>query len=213
MRKLFFVMMAIKVVIVVVLLFFGGTVKAAPPTEEQIDACRDVLEANFNAFNYEDAGKLMDTIAVSASDSAMRARFREEAEKLFAEEDVYITLGFFDPFWAENGKLRAMVVQTTTKVGDENGVSAYNGIGAAHFRERSGLLPPWRHAYYLQEFEYDKKSKRWLVGAIVGRPKTTWDPAKSPPPRKTVTAAKESAARAGCKDGTCSSPMIRVKMR
>lgn len=212
MRKLFFAMLTIKVIVLLVLLFFGGTAKAAPPPEA-IDACRAVLEENFNAFNYEDVDGLMDTIAVSASDATMRARFREEAEKLFEEEDVYIKLAFFDPFWAENGKLRAMVVQTTTKVGDENGVTAYNGIGSAHFRERSGLLPPWRHAYYLQEFEYDKKSKKWLVGAIVGRPKTTWDPTKSLPPRRAESAANGSAAQSRCKDGTCSSPMVRVKMR
>lgn len=211
MRKLFFGLLAIKTLVVLFVLLLGMSAKAGTPNDNQAAECQSVLSENFYAFNYEDVDKLMDTIAVSASSAEHREEFRGEAEKLFEEEDVYIHLAFFDPFWVEGNKLRAMVIQTTTRKGDENGTSTYN-----EFRERSNLLPPWRHSYYLQEFE--KVKGEWKVGAIIGRPKSIWDPASGNlPPRmreQAQRAAKETAANnSRCKDGTCSTPLVRLRMK
>jgi hypothetical protein len=212
MKKFLVGFMAIKALVVLIVFFFGFAASASAPNDNQAAECEAALNENFYAFNYEDVDKLMDTIAVSASDAGHREDFRSEAERLFEEEDVYIQLAFFDPFWVQGNKLRAMVIQTTTRKGDEEGTSAYN-----EFRTRSNLLPPWRHSYYLQEFEYDKKSKKWLVGAIIGRPKSIWDPAKGNlPPRlreQAQKAATEKAAGNRCKDGTCSTPLVELRMK
>lgn len=209
MKKAIVIFMALKTLVVLLALLIGVSAKAATPSEADAEACRAALEENFNAFNYEDVDRLMASIAISASDAAHREDFRREAEHLFEEEDVYIQLRFWDPFQMERGRLRAMVVQTTTAVGDENGTST-----RTDFRTRSNLLPPWRHSYYLQEFIYDAKQKKWLVGAIIGRPRSTFDPAKFPPKSKGAEqAAMEQAASTRCKDGTCSTPLVRLKMK
>lgn len=195
----------IAVYVVLKLTLAAGLLLAAPAEKlDTADACRAVLEENFNAFNYENSDALVATISPAAERRPGQIEeFRREAEKLFEEEDVYIKLVLFEVIAQRGDRLLGRVVQTTIKKGDEDGTSTLNHI----FRHRSALLPMWRNAEYKQEFIWDSRQKKWLLGAIIGRPLTVANP-KVYPPR-----LKYSGGENACKDGRCNNPLVRVQMR
>ena len=160
------------------MLLAASVATAWAQTQEQIDACRAVLEENFNAFNYEDVDALVATISPAAeSRPGQIEEFRREAESLFADEkDVYIRLVAFQPLEARGNKLLAHVLQHTTTVGDEDGKTTHH-----EFRNRSALLPEYRFAKYKQEFIWDKRKRKWQLGAIIGRPRSVMDPYRFAP--------------------------------
>ena len=159
---------------IVVLAACATTVSAQ--TQEQADACRAVLEENFNAFNFEDVDKLVATISRDAGPPAQIEQFRREAKSLFEEADIYLRLVAFKPIEVRGNRLFANVVQHTSAAGDEDARGTHH-----EFRNRSALLPEYRFAKYKQEFIWDKRQKKWLLGAIIGRPRSVMDPYRFPP--------------------------------
>ena len=158
------------------ILLIAWAATACAQTEKHVDACRAVLEENFNAFNYEDVDKLVATISPGAAPAEKIEEFRREAESLFAEGDVYIRLVAFKPLELRGNRLVAHVLQHTFAEGQEDARTTLH-----EFRNRSALLPQYRFAKYKQEFIWDKRKKKWQLGAIVGRPRSVMDPYRFAP--------------------------------
>lgn len=71
---------------------------------------RSVMQANFDACNNEDLDALMETCSV---DMPRRREFREDAERLWREKDIYYSLVGFKVLKVSGDKAIASVVQTT----------------------------------------------------------------------------------------------------
>lgn len=72
-----------------------------------------VMQANFDACNNEDLDALMDTCS---EDMPRREEFREDAERLWKEKDIYYSLVAFRVIRVEGDRAVASVVQTTRTV-------------------------------------------------------------------------------------------------
>jgi hypothetical protein len=130
------------------------------------EECRLALEANFNAFNLENVDDLMATISKASGTPAEFEEFEREAAELFKTHDIYIRLAHYEGFWLGQDRLLAVVVQHTSSKDPEFSL----------FRLRSALLPRHEFSQYVQEFLYDKKTRKWLVGAILSKPVPVADP-------------------------------------
>lgn len=219
-----------KFAVLLLAVVFSTTAAGAPnmgrfPTQEDAEKAEQALTANFHAFNSENATELVKTISMAGGPEEL-AEFREEAERLFEDCDVYLRLSHFEPFWIETDKkgrttMLAIVVQHTICEWADEDVSTY--------RTYSALLPPHEFSYYQQEFVWSPRTREWRVGAIKTRPAPVEDPADSPPesviPRVKAWLAREEArsgrsfvsrgkpAKPTCKDGNCSTPFVRVNVK
>lgn len=149
---------------------------------------RAVLERNFQACNNEDITALMDTQARSLPKADMD-EFRAEAEKMFADTDVYMRLAEFQLLKVQLPFAAARVVQVTLP-GDE--ADRQNPEAARRFyRSHTMLLPEYERVEYIQTFK--REGGKWRLWEIVTRPK----PVDVPGARQATPAAPN------CQNGQC----------
>lgn len=129
------------------------------------DKMRSTLERNFQACNNENIEELMDTQARSLPKADMD-KFREEAEELFEETDVYLRLEDFQLLQIKGNFAAVRVVQVTLP-GDE---AARNNPDECErfYRNHTMLLPAHERVAYVQTFK--REGNTWRLWEIVTKP-------------------------------------------
>jgi len=117
--------------------------------EKPADACRRVLNRNFEAVCNESVKDLLATIAPSAPADAV-AEFAAEARTLFAETDVHTSLADYEFLGVRGPFAAARVVQHTITDGD-----------SSYYRSHSMLLPQYPKVQYIQIFR--KERGKWYM--------------------------------------------------
>ena len=176
MRKLLLVLAAITCVNAA----FAGT-----PAQD----CEAVLQANFAAMGAEDLEGLMQTISPTCPPRAWQ-EFRHEAEELFKETDVHLSLYGYQ-FLGVRGQFAGARVMQVTHVGSK-GVST-------PYRQASNLLPSDDSVVYIQVFKREPDGRWYLWTATEDEP--------VPKPRD----AAVPVFGAGCEGGQCP-PRVRLLM-
>lgn len=138
---------------------------ATHAAETAADKMRATLERNFQACNNESIEDLMDTQARGLPQEDM-AQFREEAEKLFRETDVYLRLEEFQLLQIKGNFAAARVVQVTLP-GDESLRNNPNECQRL-YRNYTMLLPEHERVSYVQTFK--REGGTWRLWEIVTKP-------------------------------------------
>lgn len=153
------------------------------------DDCRDCLERNFAAMNSEDIKALMGTIAPSCPRDAA-VTFYNEAQSLFRETDVHLSLGDYKFLGIQGPFAAARVVQYTAV--------AEGGVPTA-YRQASNLLPADEAVAYIQIFRRERG--KWYIWTSQN------EEAIAPPQNR-----PQPVFTSGCKNGRCRPTMtIRVE--
>lgn len=147
-----------------VLIVLCGVVAQA--AETAADKMRATLERNFQACNTESIEDLMDTQARSLPKADMD-KFRDEAERLFEETDVYLRLEDFQLIQIKGNFAAAHVVQVTLP-GDEALRNNPNECQRL-YRNYTMLLPEHERVAYVQTFK--REGNTWRLWEIVTEPK------------------------------------------
>ncbi len=139
----------------------------AESTETQL---RIVLQRNFDACTHEDIDALMDTQARTLPKQDMLI-FRQAAEKMFEETDVYLRLEECELLQVKGVFAAARVVQVTLP-GDE---SARDNPDEQErfYRNHTMLLPAYARVEYIQTFK--REGGKWRLWEIVTEPKPIGD--------------------------------------
>lgn len=115
------------------------------------DDCRACLEKNFAAMGSEDIKMLMATIAPSCPRDAAQT-FYNEAQALFKETDVHLSLGNYEFLGVQGQFAAARVVQYT---------AVAEGGEPTEYRQASNLLPRDEAVTYIQIFR--KERGKWYI--------------------------------------------------
>ena len=129
---------------------FGTLIARA---EKPADACYKILAKNFAAVGNESVDDLMSTLSDELPAAAL-AEFAQEAEKLFQDTDVHVSMVDYEFLGVSGQYATARVVQRTMTQGT-----------GTDYRHNSALLPPWPDTEYVQMFRRDRGQWRlWLIG-------------------------------------------------
>lgn len=121
---------------------------------------RDVLQANFDACNREDAEAMLETCSVDMPD---RQGFKEESVRLWREKDIHYSLVDFRLVRVEGDIATAMVVQKTHS-NDRKSSSEKERF----YRNGTTLLPDAETVKYMAAFKKD--SGVWKCYLTISEP-------------------------------------------
>jgi len=161
-----------KYVLLTVVLTISSAVVAAPAdlrspaAEKAAEECRAVLETNFQAMSAEDVKLLMGTISSKAGKPEMRAEFKKEAEKVFADTDIYMRVDGFELYEFDPPFAYAHVRQLTLPKNEEDHYPSEQGV--LNFRHHSALLPEHQLVQYQQKFHYE--NGKWKLDRVITKP-------------------------------------------
>lgn len=139
----------------VVLLFVSQSCLAGDAEE-----IRDVLQANFDACNMEDADALLGTCSVDMPD---RLGFKEESIRLWKEKDIHYSIVDFRLVRVNGDFATAMVVQKTHSK-DRNHANERERF----YRNGTTLLPDAEVVKYMAAFKKD--SGVWKCYLTISEP-------------------------------------------
>lgn len=151
------------------------------------DDCRATLERNFAAMNSEDLSALAATIAPSCP-RGPAMQFADEARAMFRETDAHLSLGGYQ-FLGVRGPFAAAVVTQYTVVSENGQPTPY--------RQASKLLPADETATYIQIFRRERG--KWYIWTQQDMPATD--------------APSSMPVMAGCANGRCQMPNIRIQVQ
>lgn len=178
---------------------------ASPAARKAAEECRAILEQNFQAINQEDIRALMATTSSRTAAPEQMAQFREEAEQMFRDTDVYMRVDGFEIFKFQPPYLYAYVNQLTMPKNEEDHYPREQG--ELNFRHHSALLPEHQLVQYIQKFHFE--NGQWKLHRVVSRPKPIgdWNVREL-----NSNANKSNRSGSGnCKNGKCSTPFVRVR--
>lgn len=139
----------------VVLLFVSQSCLAGDAEE-----IRDVLQANFDACNMEDADALLETCSVDMPD---RRGFKEESIRLWKEKDIHYSIVDFRLVRVNGDFATAMIVQKTHSK-DRNHANDQERF----YRNGTTLLPDAEVVRYMAAFKKD--SGVWKCYLTISEP-------------------------------------------
>jgi hypothetical protein len=174
---------------------------AANPAAVAAKDCQNVLNKNFNAIVYENADDLLATISPDTGTPAQFAEFRNEAETMFENTDVYMHCALFKMCAYNPPFADAWVVQQTTPKNTEDHYPLEQG--KLNFRHNSALLPEHKLVVYKQRFH--RKNGEWKLHLVLSEPTPVSD-ADLQKMQEQPTAQTAETPR--CKNGKCSSPFL-----
>jgi hypothetical protein len=153
------------------------------------DDMRAALNANFGAYNAEDAAAMRATI-----DQRLPGldEFQQQAEALFAETDSYISVRDFEVLAIRGNQAKARVVQHTS----------VSGVPDNAYRQKSMLMPKYPTVEYVQYFT--KVKGQWKLGLVEAEPRQVEDTA----PTQNIAPAGRSVF-GNCANGNCSRPILQ----
>lgn len=184
--------------------FSAGLGYAADSAKKAETECRAVLDENFNAIVYENADALLDTISPDTGSPAQFATFRNEAENMFENTDVYMRCVAFKMQAYKPPFADFLVVQQTTPKSENDHYPLEQG--KLNFRHNSALLPEHKLVVYLQRFQ--RKNGEWKLHLVMSAPKPISDADVQMLNERETNVA---ATPANCPNGRCSSPFLRVR--
>jgi hypothetical protein len=169
-----------------------------PPKAQKVeDACRMVLEQNFNAVTSENWKQLQSTLSKQVGTPEQVQELKEEAEKMFADTDVYIRLSDFRLTGIQMPMAEGVVLQMTLPADEKDREPVLHQRLGVNFRHYSALLPEYEMVAYRQMFRYE--GGKWKVHQISSEP----EPAE-------MTTFPARAAQPDCANGQCA-PFIKVR--
>jgi hypothetical protein len=182
-------------------LFFGSRLLRADDT----DAIRAALDENFAAYNAEDVPRMMKSLSPTLPD---RAEFAQQAGKLFADTDAYISVKDFEILEVRPPFATARVVQATMPAQDTPEPTA----DEAYYRENSKLLPSEEEVEYVQAFK--KEGGKWRLWLVMTQPRKPYvgytdDGVYHGPNAKKINAQNGIMTKSHCPNGNCSFPRVR----
>ena len=180
---------------------FGAKVLAAdlsPKAQKVENACRMVLEQNFNAVTGENWKQLQSTLSKQVGTREQVAELKEEAEKMFGDTDVYIRLTDFRLTGIQMPMAEGVVLQMTLPANEKDREPVLHQRLGVNFRHYSALLPEYELVTYKQLFRYE--NGKWKVHQISSEPE----------PAETNTLQKTEAPR-DCPNGQCAMPFVNVR--
>ncbi len=183
---------------------FGADVNS-PTAKQAGEQMRAALEANFQALTAEDLPALMATTSRYSGSPAEVAEFKQEAQQMFADTDVYVRLVNFQLVKFQPPRAYAIVQQLTLPADEADHQPRQ---GKLNFRHHSALLPEYQLVEYKQRFNFE--NGEWKVHRIVTPPvpSGTWSS------RFTADGNDRSGQTAkNCPDGKCSTPFVRVRTK
>jgi hypothetical protein len=160
--------------------------------------CREILEANFAAFNAKDLDGFIGTIHPYAAGKYKNgapklekiAELREETKKLFEEATIYLRVVDFHVRSTGNPAFGTVVQETV----------AYDDV-SNEYRHRSALVPSDRYVVYTQQFML--QGDKWMMGPIKSVPAPV-------SPEQLQSSAQEQA---NCPNGQCRPLSVRLSVR
>lgn len=180
---------------------FGADVNS-PLAQQEAQKMRAVLEANFQALTAENLPALMATTSRYSGSPAQVAEFKQEAQQMFDDTDVYVRLVNFQLVKFQPPRAYAIVQQLTLPADEADHQPRQ---GKLNFRHHSALLPEYQLVEYKQRFNFE--NGQWKVHRVVTPPvpSGTWS--------SKFSASGEPTGRQkqNCPDGKCSAPFVRVR--
>lgn len=185
----------------VALLMFGLSAVRGDET----DAIRAALDENFAAYNAEDVSRMMKSLSPTLPD---RAEFAQQAGKLFADTDAYISVKDFEILEVRPPFATARVVQATMPAQDTPEPTA----DEAYYRENSKLLPSEEEVEYVQAFK--KEGGKWRLWLVMTQPRKPYvgytdDGVYHGPNARKINAENGIVTKSHCPNGNCSFPRVR----
>lgn len=172
---------------------------------DESDKIRAALDENFAAYNAEDVQQMMKSLSPTLPD---RNEFAQQAAKLFADTDVYISVKDFEILEVRPPFATARVVQVTMPGNDMPEPSAEE----AYYRDNSKLLPSEEEVEYVQAFK--KEGGKWRLWLVMTQPRKPYvgytdDGVYHGPNSKEINAKNGVAMKSHCPGGNCSFPRVR----
>ena len=172
---------------------------------DEADNIRAALDENFAAYNAEDVPRMMKSLSPTLPD---RAEFAQQAGKLFADTDAYISVKDFEILEVRPPFATARVVQATMPAQDTPEPTA----DEAYYRENSKLLPSEEEVEYVQAFK--KEGGKWRLWLVMTQPRKPYvgytdDGVYHGPNAKAVNAKNGITMKSHCPGGNCSFPRVR----
>jgi hypothetical protein len=172
---------------------------------DETDNIRAALDENFAAYNAEDVPRMMKSLSPTLPD---RAEFAQQAGKLFADTDAYISVKDFELLEVRQPFATARVVQVTLPAQDTPEPTA----DEAYYRENSKLLPSEEEVEYVQAFK--KEGGKWRLWLVMTQPRKPYvgytdDGVYNGPNAKAVNAKNGITMKSHCPNGNCSFPRVR----
>lgn len=197
MKVVQFVLGMIGIALIVFFSLFGQTLLAADPAQRVERECRAVLEQNFAACGAEDLKALRRTTSKYAGTPEQVQEFCEEAEKMFAETDVYMRLVDFQILRVQMPMAEAMVLQLTLPADEKDREPVLHARLGLNFRHHSALLPEYELVTYKQLFRYE--GGKWKVHFVASVPRAA-ESNKLP----------EQTRQTSCPNGNCQFPRVKT---
>jgi len=144
----------------------SGAGPNGPAAKQAARKMREVLEQNFQAVNEEDLKKLLSTMSQNVGTPEQISEFKEQAESMFRETDVYMRLVDFQLTAFQPPMAEALVKQMTLPANEKDSPPATPG--KLHFRNHSALLPDSQLVEYRQLFRLE--GGKWKVHQIISAP-------------------------------------------
>lgn len=201
------------------LALFCATAQAAdvnsPVAQKAAEEMRAVLDANFQAISAENMDALMATTSRYSGTPAEVAEFKQEAQQMFKDTDVYLRLTNFQLVKFQPPRAYAIVQQLTLPADESDHTPRQ---GKLNFRHHSALLPEYQLVEYKQRFNFE--DGKWKVHRVVTPPvpSGTWSSkfsagGESASVQKQTGGESASLQKQNCPDGKCNAPFVRVRMK
>lgn len=172
---------------------------------DETAAIRSALDENFAAYNAEDVPRMMKSLSPTLPD---RAEFAQQAGKLFADTDAYISVKDFEILEVRPPFASARVVQATMPAQDTPEPTA----DEAYYRDNSKLLPSEEEVEYVQAFK--KEGGKWRLWLVMTKPRKPYtgytdDGVYHGPNARKINAENGVMTKSHCPNGNCSFPRVR----
>jgi hypothetical protein len=170
------------------------------------DGCRACLEDNFHAITAENIEDLIASTSPYTAAPEDMAKFREEAEQMFKDTDVYMRVEGFELYWIEpaTGFAYATVNQLTLPKDEAD--HKPDDAGKLYFRNRSALLPEYQLVQYKQKFQL--VNGKWKLHLVLSEPIPEGHPEFK---KLNASGIIDPPAQNNCPNGRCSTPFVTVR--